>query len=122
VIQFCLVATRSRTTPRPHQPRALHAHQTKALQTHQLPLGLSLNHIVLGEVCSDIYNVLDCFQDCRLTPQTNTSLFSIFCLHSHASREISHKVTHPKIVHNQALLTVEFLSFGLPKRRYILLI
>ncbi|KEH38792.1 hypothetical protein MTR_2g080020 [Medicago truncatula] len=34
-------------------------------------------------------NIPDCFQNCRLTPQTNTSLFSVFCPHSHAYRETS---------------------------------
>jgi hypothetical protein len=34
-------------------------------------------------------NIPDCLQDCRLTPQTNTSLFSMLCPHSHAYRETS---------------------------------
>lgn len=29
-------------------------------------------------------NTADCFQDCRLSPQTNTSLFRVFYPHSHA--------------------------------------
>ncbi|AES88048.1 hypothetical protein MTR_4g043740 [Medicago truncatula] len=55
-----------------------------------------------------------CFQDCRLTPQTNTSLFTVFCPHSHAFRETSQKVTHLKIALSQARF-VEFLWFRLPK-------
>ncbi|AES71079.1 hypothetical protein MTR_3g069850 [Medicago truncatula] len=50
-----------------------------------------------------------CFHDCRLTPQTNTSLFGVFCPHSHACRKTSRQVTHPKIAPSQARLTVEFL-------------
>ena len=34
-------------------------------------------------------NIPDFFQDCRLTPQTNTSLFSVCCPHSHAYRKTS---------------------------------
>jgi hypothetical protein len=34
-------------------------------------------------------NIPDCLQDCRLTPQTNTSLFSMLFPHSHAYRETS---------------------------------
>ncbi|WJX34368.1 starch synthase [Trifolium repens] len=103
------------TTPRPRQPRVLHA--------HQLPLGSSPNHIVLGEVCSDtICNAPNCFQDDRLTRQTNTSLFSELCPHLHAFRETSQKVTHPKTTPSQARLTVEFLWNELPKRRCILLV
>jgi len=63
----CLV--HRRPLPCPRQPWVLHA--------HQIPLGSSPNHTVLGEVCSNIIcNLPNCFQDCRLTPQTNTSLFS----------------------------------------------
>ncbi|AES63514.1 hypothetical protein MTR_2g009530 [Medicago truncatula] len=45
-------AVRSRTTPCPHHPRVLHAHQAGTLHAHQLPLGSSPNHIILGEICS----------------------------------------------------------------------
>ncbi|AES98742.1 hypothetical protein MtrunA17_Chr5g0430971 [Medicago truncatula] len=67
-----------------------------------------------GEVYFDTTcNIPDCFQDCRLTPQTNRSLFSVFCPRSHAFRKAFKKVIHPKIVPSQARLTVEFLLFRL---------
>ncbi|PNX87864.1 hypothetical protein L195_g043963 [Trifolium pratense] len=46
--------------------------------------------------------------DDRLTPQTNTSPFSVLCPHSHAFRETSQKVTHPKTTPSQARFTMEF--------------
>jgi len=114
---------RSRTTPLPCQPRMLDAHQEEALHAHKLPLGSSLNHIVLGEVYSNTTcNIPNCFQDCRLTPQTSTSLFNVFCPIPHTFQETSHKVTHPKIAPSQACLTVEFLWFRLSKIRCIMLI
>ena len=73
-----------------YPPSGISKATTWVLHAHQLPPGSSPNHIVLGEVCSDtICNIPDCFQDCRLTPQTNTSLSSVFCPHSHAYRETS---------------------------------
>ena len=52
--------------------------------------------------------------DCRLAPQTNTSLSSALWPHSCAPRKTSQEVTHPKIAPHQARLTVEFLANGLP--------
>ncbi|KEH17359.1 hypothetical protein MTR_0020s0050 [Medicago truncatula] len=89
------------------------------------PVRLSDHLVRLSEQVPVAYskcNIPDCFQNSRLTPQTNTSLFSMFCPHSHAYRETSRYVTHPKIAPSQARLTVEFLWNELPKRRCILLI
>ena len=52
--------------------------------------------------------------DCRLAPQTNTSLSSAHWPHSCAPGKTSQEVTHPKIAPNQARLTVEFLANELP--------
>ena len=41
---------------------------------------------------SDYSNIQDCFKYCRLAPQTNMGLLSVFCPHSHAFRETSQKV------------------------------
>jgi len=76
-----------------------------------------------GPTCSDTTcNILDDFKHCRLTPQTNMSLFNVLCPQSHAFRETSQKVPHPKTNPSQACLNVEFVWFELPKRRCILLI
>ena len=38
----------------PYAPTTTHhSHWARVLHTYQLSLGLSLNHIVLGEICSD---------------------------------------------------------------------
>ena len=62
------------------------------------------------------------FQDYRLTPQTNTSIFSMLCPHLHAFRETSHKATYPYTTPSQARLTMEFLWNELPKIRCTLLV
>ena len=67
-------------------------------------------------------NIPDDFQDCRLTLQTNTSLFSMCCHHSHAFWKTFQRVTHPKITPSPTHLIMEFLSNGLTKRRCILLV
>ena len=65
----CLV--HRRLLPCSRQPWVLHA--------HQLPLGSSPNHTILGEVCSDtICNISDDFKHCRLTLQTNMKIFRVF--------------------------------------------
>jgi len=53
---------------------------------------------------------------------TKCSLFNVFCPHSHVFWKTFQKVICPKIDTSQVHLTVEFLWFGLPKRRCILLI
>ena len=58
------------------------------LHADPLPFGTSLNYTILGEAGSDsICNISDDFKHCRLTLQINTSLFSVFCPHSHAYRK-----------------------------------
>jgi hypothetical protein len=39
--------------------------------------------------------------------QTTTSLFNVFCPHSHVFLEISYKVTHPKTTPSQTHLIVD---------------
>lgn len=62
------------------------------------------------------YNIPNNFENCRLIPQINASLFGVFCSHSHVFRKTFIKVSHPKITPNQACLTMEFLWNGLPKQ------
>lgn len=38
------------------------------------------------------------FMWCRLTLQTNMSLFYMVCSHLHTFRKTSHKVNHPKMI------------------------
>ena len=52
--------------------------------------------------------------DCRLGPQTNTSLFKALGPYSCALWKTSQEVTHFKIAPHQARLTVEFLANGIP--------
>ena len=58
-------------------------------------------------------------EDCRLAPQTNTSLSSALWPHSCAPRKTSQEVTHPKIAPHQARLTVEFLANELPWKHLV---
>ena len=52
-------------------------------------------------------------RDCRLAPQTNTSLSSSLWRHSCTPKKTFQEVTHPKIAPHQARLIVEFLENGL---------
>lgn len=54
----------------------------------KLPLGSSLNHIILRDVFSRSTCNISYEFKCRLTLQTNTSLYIVFCPHSHASWEL----------------------------------
>lgn len=62
-----------------------------------------------------ICNTLYCPHDYWLIPQTNTSLFIMFCPHSHDFQETSQKITHSNTTSSQASLTMEFLFIRLPK-------
>ena len=55
-------------------------------------------------------------RDCRLAPQTNTSLSSALRLHSCAPRKTSQEVTHSKIALHRARLTMEFLANAFPRK------
>jgi len=57
------------------------------------------------------------FKDRRLTPQITTSLSGVLRPRSHAARETSQEVTHPKIAPQQARLTFGVLKRGLFEKK-----
>lgn len=74
--------------------------------------------MVVGMVC----NTLKLLSDYRLILQINSSLFSVFCPHTHVISETSQKITHLNTTSSQTRLTMKFLFVMFPKRRYILFV
>ena len=101
------------TTPRPPQPLALHS--------HHFPFGSSSNQIIMGEVCYDTTcNIPYDFKYCRLVPQTNTSLFSVFCPHSNVfSRNFSEGHSSQNCSKSSTLNCGGFIEWATKKKMHI---
>lgn len=66
--------------------------------------------IVNGSVCACGWcNAQECFKDYRVTPQTMTGLFKMFCPYSHAFTETSQKATHLNTTPSQARFHGNFM-------------
>jgi len=75
------------------------------------------NYMILKE--RERCNIPYWFQDFRLAPQTNTSLFNVLCPYSHAFRETSQKVTHPKTTLSQARFNVVLMVWATKKNMHL---
>ena len=76
----------------------------------------------IGSPFLDLKNHLCLLPGSMTDPANQHQTFQhIVSLHT-PLREISQKVTYPITTPNQACLTMKFLSDGLPKSRYILLV
>ena len=57
------------------------------------------------------------FKDRRLAPQIIKSLFDVLRPRSHAAKETSQEVTHPKLSPEQSMLNYGILTSELPEKK-----